>query len=49
MHIALRYTFPQELAASLYYNGFEIDRQYEDWGLVPLTDSSPSVKSICRK
>ena len=47
--IALRYTFPQELAALLYYNGFEIDRQYGDWGLEPLTDGSPSIISVCRK
>ncbi len=35
--IALRYTFPQELEALLYYNGFTIIRQYGDWNLEPLT------------
>ncbi len=35
--IAVRYTFPQELAALLYYNGFTIIRQYGDWNLEPLT------------
>jgi SAM-dependent methyltransferase len=30
---ALRYTFPQELAALLYYEGFSVIRQYGDWNL----------------
>ena len=47
--IALRYTFPQELAALLYYNGFSIVRQYGDWGLEPLSAVSPSIISVCRK
>ena len=46
---ALRYTFPQELAALLYYNGFTILRQYGDWNEEPLTDASPSIISVCRK
>ncbi len=46
---ALRYTFPQELAALLYYNGFTITRQYGDWDLEPLTATSPSIISVCRK
>jgi SAM-dependent methyltransferase len=46
--IAVRYTFPQELAALLYYNGFTIVRQYGDWNLEPLTAASPSIISICR-
>ena len=47
--IAVRYTFPQELAALLYYNGFTIIRQYGDWNLEPLTAASTSIISVCRK
>ena len=46
---ALRYTFPQELAALLHYNDFSIARQYGDWSLAPLTADSPSIISVCRK
>lgn len=46
---ALRYTFPQELAALLFYNGFTIIRQYGDWHGEPLTATSPSIISVCRK
>ncbi|MDP9478608.1 MAG: class I SAM-dependent methyltransferase [Actinomycetota bacterium] len=47
--IALRYTFPQELAALLHYNGFTTERQYGDWDLEPLTAASPSIIVACRK
>ncbi len=47
--IALRYTFPQELAALLYYNGFSIVRQYGDWNLEPLTAASTSIIVVCCK
>jgi hypothetical protein len=46
---ALRYTFPQELAALLHYNGFAIIRQYGDWDQEPLTASSLNMISVCRK
>lgn len=46
---ALRFTFPQELAALLHYNGFIILRQYGDWNEEPLTATSPSIISVCRK
>lgn len=46
---ALRYTFPQELAALLHYNGFTIIRQYGDWNEEQLTATSPSIISVCRK
>jgi SAM-dependent methyltransferase len=46
---ALRYTFPQELAALLHYNGFTIVRQYGDWNVEQLTATSPSIISVCRK
>lgn len=45
---ALRYTFPQELAALLLHHGFAIDRQYGDWDLQPLSAASPSIITVCR-
>jgi hypothetical protein len=47
--IAVRFTFPQELATLLYYNGFTIIRQYGDWNLEPLTAASTSIIVVCRK
>jgi SAM-dependent methyltransferase len=46
---ALRYTFPQELTALLYYNGFAVTRRYGDWNGEPLSATSPSIISVCRK
>ncbi len=46
---ALRYTFPQELTALLYYNGFSIARQYGDWNLEPLSATSRNIIVVCRK
>jgi SAM-dependent methyltransferase len=46
--IAVRYTFPQELAALLHYNGFTIIRQYGDWNMEPLTAPSTSIIVVCR-
>lgn len=46
---ALRYTFPQELAALLHYHGLTIIRQYGDWNGEPLTATSPSIIVVCRK
>jgi hypothetical protein len=45
----LRYTFPQELAALLHYNGFTVLRQYGDWDETPLGAASPSIISVCRE
>ena len=47
--ITARYTFPQELAALLHYNGWSIIRQYVDWNLEPLTAASPSIIVVCRR
>jgi SAM-dependent methyltransferase len=47
--IAVRYTFPQELEALLFYNGFTIIRQYGDWNLEPLTADSRSIIVVCRR
>ncbi|HYP52251.1 MAG TPA: class I SAM-dependent methyltransferase [Pyrinomonadaceae bacterium] len=46
---ALRYTLPRELAALLHYNGFGVERQYGDWNHEPLSATSPSIISVCRK
>lgn len=46
---ALRYTFPQELAALLQAHGFTIIRQYGDWNYEPLTEASPSIIVVCRR
>jgi SAM-dependent methyltransferase len=46
---ALRYTFPQELAALLNHNGFTIARRYGDWDGEPLSAASPSIIVVCRK
>ena len=46
---ALRYTFPQELAALLQHHGFAIIRQYGDWNYEPLTEASPSIIVVCRR
>jgi hypothetical protein len=47
--IAVRVTFPQELAALLHYNGYTVLRQYGDWNLEPLSAASPSIIVVCRK
>ena len=47
--IAVRFTFPQELEALLFYNGFAVIRQYGDWGLEPLTADARSIITVCRK
>jgi SAM-dependent methyltransferase len=37
---ALRYVFPQEMEALLFYNGFQIRESYGDWSQEPLTATS---------
>ncbi len=46
--IAVRFTFPQELAALLDGHGFAVIRRYGDWDLSPLTGASPSIICVCR-
>ncbi len=46
---ALRYTFPQELAALLHANGFTCLRRYGDWDKTPLAIDSPSIIVVCKK
>lgn len=47
--LSLRYVFPQEMEALLYYNGFEIVEQYGDVDRSPVTDESRQIYYICRK
>ena len=46
-HIAIRYTFPQELNALLEQNGFRILKQYGNWDKSPLTKESASIITVC--
>lgn len=47
--ISIRYVFPQELEALLYYNGFDIVNLYGDFDLSPFQSDSPSMVCVCRK
>jgi len=46
---ALRYVFPQEMEALLYYNGLQIRACYGSWQQEPLTATSPSMIYVCQK
>ena len=46
---ALRYVYPQEMEALLYYNGLQIRACYGDWQQEPLTAISPSMIYVCQK
>jgi ubiquinone/menaquinone biosynthesis C-methylase UbiE len=46
---ALRYVFPQEMEALLFYNGFKINACYGNWQQEPLTATSPSMIYVCQK
>jgi 2-polyprenyl-3-methyl-5-hydroxy-6-metoxy-1,4-benzoquinol methylase len=46
--IACRFTYPQELAALLHYNGLEIVRQYGNWQKAPLAAESSSIITLCK-
>jgi 2-polyprenyl-3-methyl-5-hydroxy-6-metoxy-1,4-benzoquinol methylase len=48
LHTALRYVFPQEMEALLFYNGFEIRSCYGDWQQEPLTSTSRYMIYICQ-
>jgi ubiquinone/menaquinone biosynthesis C-methylase UbiE len=45
--IACRFTHPQELAALLHYNGFQILRQYGNWDKEAVRADSPSLITLC--
>lgn len=47
--LSLRYVFPQEMEALLYYNGFEIVELYGDVDRSPLTEESRQIYYICKK
>jgi SAM-dependent methyltransferase len=46
---ALRYVYPQEMEALLFYNGFQIRACYGSWQQEPLTATSPSMIYVCQK
>lgn len=47
--IALRYVFPQELEALLFYNGFQIRACYGSWEQEPLTATSREMVCVCQR
>ncbi len=47
-HTALRYVFPQEMEALLFYNGFAIRSCYGSWQQEPLTATSRSMIYVCQ-
>jgi SAM-dependent methyltransferase len=49
LRVALRYVFPQEMEALLYYNGFQICSSYGNWQQEPLSAASPSMIYVCQK
>jgi len=49
LRTALRYVFPQEVEALLFYNGFQIVSCYGNWQQDPLTAHSPAMIYICRQ
>ena len=49
IHTALRYVFPQEMEALLYYNRLQIRACYGSWQQEPLTATSPSMIYVCQK
>ncbi|HEU5367867.1 MAG TPA: class I SAM-dependent methyltransferase [Ktedonobacterales bacterium] len=46
---ALRYVYPQEMEALLFYNGLQIRATYGSWQQEPLTAASPSMIYVCQK
>ena len=46
---ALRYVFPQEMEALLYYNGMQIRSSYGDWQQEPLTATSRAMIYVCQR
>lgn len=48
-HTALRYVYPQEMEALLFYNGLQIRATYGSWQQEPLTAASHSMIYVCQK
>ena len=46
---ALRYVFPQEMEALLFYNGFQIHSCYGNWQQEPLTATSRYMIYVCQR
>ncbi len=49
LRTALRYVYPQEMEALLYYNGLQIRAAYGSWQQEPLTATSPAMIYICQR
>lgn len=49
LRTALRYVFPQEMEALLYYNGFQIHSCYGSWQQEPLTATSRLMIYVCQR
>lgn len=49
LRTALRYVFPQEMKALLFYNGFQIRACYGNWQQEPLAAASPAMIYVCQK
>ncbi len=49
LRTALRYVFPQEMEALLYYNGFQIRSCYGSWQQEPLTATSLAMIYVCQR
>ncbi|HEY7358358.1 MAG TPA: class I SAM-dependent methyltransferase [Ktedonobacterales bacterium] len=49
LRTALRYVYPQEMEALLYYNGLQIRATYGSWQQEPLTAASRSMIYVCQK
>jgi hypothetical protein len=49
LRTALRYVFPQEMEALLFYNGFQICACYGDWQQGPLTAAPRYMIYVCQR
>ncbi|HEY0756779.1 MAG TPA: class I SAM-dependent methyltransferase [Ktedonobacteraceae bacterium] len=49
LYTDLRYVFPQEMEALLFYNGLQIRASYGSWQQEPLTASSTSMIYVCQR
>ncbi|HEU5198574.1 MAG TPA: class I SAM-dependent methyltransferase [Ktedonobacterales bacterium] len=49
LYTDLRYIYPQEMEALLFYNGLRVRACYGDWQQGPLTAASPSMIYVCQR
>ncbi|MEZ4669496.1 MAG: class I SAM-dependent methyltransferase [Anaerolineae bacterium] len=47
-HLYMRFFYPQEMEALLYYNGLKVMRSYGDWALHPIAEDSPRMIYVCQ-